>query len=151
MGVRYGIYSSKVDKHKLSINMLVGNLERSFTFFFQKEKKKLLLSKIERKGLIRYQAYLSFSHMIQSKPCYNHMDVLENKIYFFWALTLKDKIMGRSLCKIFKMNYSCRLELRVTKIFLFHWRLKFTKKNKYLKIFWRYFYLMNIDILNISS
>lgn len=136
MGVRYGICSSKVDKHKLSINMLVGNLERSFTFFFSKrKKKKLLLSKIERKGLIRYQAYLSFSHMIQSKPCYNHMDVLENKIYFFWALTLKDKIMGRSLCKIFKMNYSCRLELRVTKIFLFHWRLKFTKKINT----WKYF------------
>lgn len=40
MGVRYGICSSKVDKHKLSINMLVGNLERSFTFFFSKRKKK---------------------------------------------------------------------------------------------------------------
>lgn len=38
MGVRYGIYSSKVDKHKLSINMLVGNLERSFTFFSKRKK-----------------------------------------------------------------------------------------------------------------
>lgn len=60
MGVRYGICSSKVDKHKLSINMLVGNLERSFTFFFQKEKKKTSTLKNREEGINSIPSLLEF-------------------------------------------------------------------------------------------